>query len=100
MPAGIASTAYTLAQAGAGGEEIASSYSLSEGNALYSATVGVTGGPFRTGVISSNADNNGRVTSGSGYYGVMELSGNLWEQTARWVQPPVAALPDIMEMES
>ncbi len=36
-------------------------------------------GPLRVGIFAENATN--RVTSGAGFYGNMELSGNLYEQT-------------------
>jgi formylglycine-generating enzyme required for sulfatase activity len=37
-----------------------------------------TSGPVRTGIFATSS--TGRATSGSGYYGNMELSGNLWER--------------------
>jgi formylglycine-generating enzyme required for sulfatase activity len=37
-----------------------------------------TSGPVRTGIFATGS--TGRATSGSGYYGNMELSGNLWER--------------------
>ena len=39
---------------------------------------GFTSGPVRTGIFATSS--TGRATSGSGYYGNMELSGNLWER--------------------
>jgi formylglycine-generating enzyme required for sulfatase activity len=35
-------------------------------------------GPVRVGLFATNSSN--RITAGSSYYGVMEMSGNLWEQ--------------------
>jgi formylglycine-generating enzyme required for sulfatase activity len=40
--------------------------------------LGGTGGPVRVGTFASS--NTDRETAGSGYWGIMELSGNLWEQ--------------------
>jgi formylglycine-generating enzyme required for sulfatase activity len=37
-----------------------------------------TSGPVRTGIFATGSTS--RATSGSGYYGNMELSGNLWER--------------------
>ncbi len=37
------------------------------------------GGPVRVGLFATGSSN--RIQAGSSYYGIMELSGNLWEQT-------------------
>lgn len=78
---GIAATTYTLANAGATNEGIATNYSTTAGNASY----GSTGfffivGPLRVGIFAANGSNSGRVTAGASYYGIMELGGNLWER--------------------
>jgi uncharacterized protein (TIGR02145 family) len=36
-------------------------------------------GPVRGGIFATGSSN--RTTAGSGYYGIMDLSGNVWEQT-------------------
>jgi formylglycine-generating enzyme required for sulfatase activity len=36
-------------------------------------------GPLRVGIFAANGLNNSRLTSGASYWGIMELSGNLWE---------------------
>jgi formylglycine-generating enzyme required for sulfatase activity len=36
-------------------------------------------GPVRVGIFATGSSN--RTTAGSGYYGIMDLSGNVWEQT-------------------
>ncbi|MEQ9423361.1 MAG: hypothetical protein RJQ09_03005 [Cyclobacteriaceae bacterium] len=74
----IAPSAYTLSDANAANEEIASNYH-SGGNASYSLTDGSQDGPVRVGIFASNVANTGRETSGASFYGVMEMSGNLWE---------------------
>jgi formylglycine-generating enzyme required for sulfatase activity len=45
-------------------------------NAIYNNQF--TLGPARVGLFATNSSN--RITAGSSYYGVMEMSGNLWEQ--------------------
>jgi len=46
------------------------------GNAVYSTTVSSTG-PLRSGIFAIGAST--RIDAGAGYYGIMELSGNVWE---------------------
>lgn len=70
---------YTLSNAGVNNEGIQSGYNTVIGNALYSSTQGSIDGPVRVGVFAAHDKNSGRVTSGAGYYGVMEMAGNLWE---------------------
>ena len=77
---GIAATTYTLANAGATNEGIATNYSTTSGNACYFTTDGAIDGPLRVGVFAANASNNGRLTAGASYYGIMELGGNVWER--------------------
>jgi len=77
---GIATTAYTLANAGATNEGIATNYSTTLGNASYAITDGAINGPLRVGIFAANGSNSGRVTAGASYYGIMELGGNLLER--------------------
>ncbi len=76
----VAGNAYTLENDNATNEGIASNYSTSTGNASYDITDGSIDGPLRVGIFAANADNQGRITAGASYYGIMELSGNLWER--------------------
>jgi formylglycine-generating enzyme required for sulfatase activity len=76
----IAGSAYSLSSAGRADEGISENYSTSSGNASYSTTDGSIDGPLRVGIFSGNGLNSGRMSSGAGYYGVMEMSGNLWER--------------------
>lgn len=80
----IASSAYTLANAGATNEGIATNYATTSGvgNCTYDVTDGSINGPVRAGIFAANASNtaDNRVRSGAGFYGIMELSGNLREQ--------------------
>lgn len=78
--AGIATSAYTLANAGAANEGIATNYSSSAGNTSYNSTDGTNDGPLRVGIFAANGSNAGRVTAGASYYGIMELGGDLWER--------------------
>ena len=55
--------------------EVASNASSSLGNAAYSVTS--SAGPLRSGIFATGTSN--RMTSGSSYYGIMELSGNMPE---------------------
>jgi formylglycine-generating enzyme required for sulfatase activity len=79
--AGIASSAYTLTNAGAANEAIATNYSTTVGNAMYTTTKGSINGPVRVGIFAANGLNSGQVSVGASYWGIMELSGNLWERT-------------------
>ncbi len=76
----VAGNAYTLENDNATNEGIASNYSTSTGNASYDITDGSINGPLRVGIFAAHADNSGRITAGASYYGIMELSGNLWER--------------------
>jgi formylglycine-generating enzyme required for sulfatase activity len=79
---GIASSPYTLSNNGLTNENIATNYSVTDGNAAYTITIPYSGGingPVRVGIFAGNGLNAGRVTSGATYYGIMEMSGNEWE---------------------
>ena len=77
---GIVGLGYILNNSGAINEVVATNYSTTIGNALYTTTtIGSIGGPLRVGIFAGTTGNTGRVTSGATYYGIMEMSGNLWE---------------------
>jgi formylglycine-generating enzyme required for sulfatase activity len=76
-----AAATYTLNNAGTANEGIATNYSTTLGNASYSTTSGSVNGPLRSGIFAANINNSGRISSGATYYGIMEMSGNLWERT-------------------
>jgi formylglycine-generating enzyme required for sulfatase activity len=78
---GIAGSIYTLSSAGESVEGIRTNYSTTAGNALYGSTYGSILGPARVGIFAANTLNTGRIASGSGFYGAMELSGNLLERS-------------------
>ena len=77
----VAGNAYTLNNISQTNEGIATNYStaVNTGNAVYSSTYG-SSGPLRVGIFASHASNTGRITAGASYYGIMELSGNLWDR--------------------
>jgi formylglycine-generating enzyme required for sulfatase activity len=74
-----ATTYAALVNPGAG-SELPSSPSTTAGNSLYSATSAGIGGPMRVGAFATATSS--RVTAGASYYGIMELSGNVWEVVA------------------
>ena len=84
---GIAGSAYALADAGAAAEGIGTNFSPAAGNTAYAATVGALSGPLRVGIFAANTANTGRLTAGAGYFGAMEMSGNLWERTVTLGNP-------------
>jgi len=75
----LANTAYSVSAHRSSSESIATNFNASSGNASYQLTGGALNGPLRVGVFAANASNAGRQSSGAGYYGAMELSGNLCE---------------------
>jgi hypothetical protein len=69
----IFSSAYIVSNVSAA-NEIISNASSSSGNAIYSVT---SEGPARTGIFATASSD--RITSGSSFYGVMDMSGNIYE---------------------
>jgi formylglycine-generating enzyme required for sulfatase activity len=77
--AAVAGSAYTLSGDGTASEGIATNYSTTAGNAIYGSTqVSGNNGPVRVGIFAN--ETSGRVSAGASYWGIMELSGNLWER--------------------
>jgi formylglycine-generating enzyme required for sulfatase activity len=78
--------AYSLSYEGTESEGIFTNYSNTIGNANHYFTNNAQDqyntfiGPFRVGIFSANGANTGRITSGSSFWGIMELSGNMYEQ--------------------
>jgi formylglycine-generating enzyme required for sulfatase activity len=72
--------AYLLSNGGANNEIIGSNFSITTGNASYNTTDGEINGPLRVGIFAGTAGSTGRVTAGATYYGIMEMSGNVWER--------------------
>ena len=79
--ADVAGSAYTLSDAGASNEGIATNYSTTAGNAIYNQSLSTIGAPVRVGIFAAHGSNSGRVSAGASYWGIMELSGNLYERS-------------------
>jgi uncharacterized protein (TIGR02145 family) len=77
----LAMEVYSFSNFGKSDEQISSNYQTQSGNAAYSNTTFSEEfrPPYRVGIFAGNAQNSGRRSSGSGYWGVMELSGGLYE---------------------
>jgi formylglycine-generating enzyme required for sulfatase activity len=76
----LQSSSTSLMNSGAFDEVVSSGYSTTTGNAAYGLSASTWGGPARVGMFAAHPNNNGRITSGSSYYGIMDLSGNVWER--------------------
>lgn len=68
-------TTYTPLTNSGAGSELPNAPGTTVGNANYNVTS--PGGPMRVGSFATATSS--RVTAGAGYYGVMELTGNVWE---------------------
>ena len=76
----ITQNLYVLANAFTPEEGVVAGYSTSTGN--VSIPIGASPGTvFRVGIFAANPVSTGRMTSGAGYYGAMELTGNVEEIT-------------------
>ncbi|MFN5026028.1 MAG: SUMF1/EgtB/PvdO family nonheme iron enzyme [Bacteroidota bacterium] len=73
-----ATTYASLANPGAANELPNAPSTGTNGNASYSTTDGVIDGPLRVGAFAGVATT--RAQAGATYYGIMEMSGNLWER--------------------
>ena len=73
----IKTGATTLNNAFTASEGVGTGYSATAGNAMYDLANG--GFPIRVGAFAANIANSGRITAGAGYYGTMELAGNMSE---------------------
>ncbi|HZY79430.1 MAG TPA: SUMF1/EgtB/PvdO family nonheme iron enzyme [Cyclobacteriaceae bacterium] len=75
--ANIYATSYTPLSNSGAGNELPSSPSTTLGNSLYQSTAGALGGPMRVGSFATASSS--RVTAGASYYGIMDITGNVWE---------------------
>ncbi|NQT26203.1 SUMF1/EgtB/PvdO family nonheme iron enzyme [candidate division KSB1 bacterium] len=75
----IAGSAYTLSNDGTPNATVTNAASEPTGNASYSTTDGSINGPLRCGIFA--AGSTSRAEAGATYYGIMEMSGNLYERT-------------------
>lgn len=77
--ANVNSTRYTLNNTNQNTENVGNPASSPTGNAVYISThPSAPLGPLRNGIFATATSN--RMSSGGSFYGVMELSGNLWER--------------------
>ena len=76
----IYGTSYAPLINGGTGSELPTGPSATLGNANYAGTSGGIGGPMRVGTFATASSS--RVVAGTGYYGIMELTGNVWEIVA------------------
>lgn len=60
--------------------ELVTNPEVGTGNAIYGPTNGSPSGPKRVGILAASAINKTREETGGSYYGIMELSGNLYER--------------------
>ncbi len=75
----IHATPYTFINAGASNELITDP-GIGTGNAIYRETrIDGKSGAARNGIFAASAVNKNREETGGSYYGIMELSGNVWE---------------------
>ncbi|MEJ0031575.1 MAG: hypothetical protein WDO15_14900 [Bacteroidota bacterium] len=74
---GLYATSYAPAINSGAGSELPTSPSATLGNSNYSSTSGGIGGPMRVGLFATSSSS--RVVAGAGYYGIMEITGNVWE---------------------
>jgi len=80
--ANIADDAYILSHDGEPDATVSNAASEPYGNASYDTTNGDIDGPLRCGIFAASTTHfNNRVEAGASYYGVMEMSGNVWERT-------------------
>ncbi|MBT8271655.1 MAG: formylglycine-generating enzyme family protein [Bacteroidia bacterium] len=77
--ANIASEPYVVFSSGFPSEFI-NNPAESTGNANYLDTNGTTSGPKRVGIMAASAVNKSREETGGTYYGIMEMSGNVYER--------------------
>lgn len=71
----LGGTSPNIGAAGTASESISSGYVNTGGNVNLD-----TSYPVRVGVFAAHPSNTGRITAGAGYYGAMELSGNVIER--------------------
>jgi formylglycine-generating enzyme required for sulfatase activity len=75
--ASLYATSYAALTNSGAGNELPNAPSTTVGNAMYSTTLGAIGGPLRAGIFAISTST--RVAAGASYYGVMEITGNVWE---------------------
>lgn len=77
--ANIAATTYTYSNLSQP-NELVTNPEVGTGNVIYGPTNGTPSGPKRVGILAASAINKAREETGGSYYGIMELTGNLYER--------------------
>ena len=75
----VAGSTYTVNAYNSPNEGVTTNYSTTDGNCWYANTANFPA-PIRVGAFAANPANTGRITSGATYWGIMEMSGNLYER--------------------
>jgi formylglycine-generating enzyme required for sulfatase activity len=82
----IASKPYTLKNAGRSDETVATHYATApKGNVAYRTSQHLIRGPLRGGIFTTATST--RTEAGATYYGIMEMSGNLYEKLVTLANP-------------
>ncbi len=81
-----ASSYFIINNMGQPNEAIGVNFNAISGNAWYSDTRGFDA-ITRVGIFAAHPSNNGRVTAGATYWGIMEMSGHCWERTVSAGRP-------------
>ena len=85
---GIFSTAYTLGSALTPAEIVTNpATGPFLGNCSWLSTDGTIDGPLRCGIFSASVTPANRVEAGATFYGIMEMSGNVWERVIDVTDP-------------
>ena len=83
----VVSSTYSLLNSGTANEAIGANYSTILGNESYNITNSSVSAPLRVGIFAGTSGIINRVTSGSTFYGQMEMSGNIWERAVNLGTP-------------
>lgn len=78
FPSHEQSAGWTITDNGTATEQLVS-YLSSEGNMNARFDQPTNSGPLRVGIFAGNPNSSGRTSAGAGYFGAMELSGNVFE---------------------
>lgn len=79
-------TYFPINNAGQSNESVGGGYSITNGNAWFDNTRAFDA-ITRVGIFAAHPSNNGRVTAGATYWGIMEMSGHCWERVVTVGRP-------------
>ncbi len=92
--ANIALATYNYINLGQPNEQLTNP-AVGVGNIVYASTNGTPSGPKRVGMLAASAINKNREETGGSYYGIMELSGNVYENVITVGRPEGRAFTGI-----